>query len=215
MLQSPHTIDVYDFGVADDGAFYMVMELLEGRDLHRLVVEEGPLSPERAVFLLAQVCHSLEEAHARGLVHRDIKPANLFVCRRGLDVDFVKVLDFGLVKLQDGAERTQLTMDDAISGTPAYIAPEMATGGAVDHRADIYAIGCVAFYLLTGSVVFAGETPMAMVFAHAQREAPSPLSLRPDLPAGLDALILACLRKDPAARPQSCGALRAELLALT
>ena len=145
-LTSPHTIRLFDFGVADDGSFYYVMELLDGRDMASLVAEFGPLPPARVIFLLQQVCHSLAEAHSRGLVHRDIKPANIFVCRMGLEHDFVKVLDFGLVQVTGPNPTHDLTQSlaalEGVVGTPAFMAPEMIVGsGKVDHRADIYALG--------------------------------------------------------------------------
>src|SRR6476660_2659808 len=132
-LRSPHTIDLYDFGVAQDGTFFLVMELLDGLDLETLVERFGPVTPERTVFLLRQACESLAEAHSRGLVHRDIKPSNIFTCRMGLDVDFIKVLDFGLVKAMGDGDReaTMLTAPDSTTGTPAYIAPEMVRGDRV------------------------------------------------------------------------------------
>ena len=206
-LSSPHTIQLFDFGMTGEGTFYYVMELLAGRDLETLVREFGPVSADRAVFLLRQVCHSLADAHARGMVHRDIKPANVYVCRMGLEYDFVKVLDFGLVKVRDraaGAD-TLLTVDHTTTGTPAYMAPEIILGDAdVDSRADVYALGCVAYYLLTGSLVFEAETPMKMLLQHAHAK-PVPPSQRTELPIPreLDDLVLACLEKDPNDRPQS------------
>ena len=210
-LSSPHTIHLFDFGATDDGTFYYVMELLAGRDLESLVREFGPLPASRAVYLLRQVCHSLADAHARGFVHRDIKPANIYVCRMGLDYDFVKVLDFGLVKVKDRAHdmQTLATMDHTTSGTPAYMAPEMILGDAdVDRRADVYALGCVAYYLLTGQLVFEADTPMKMFVQHLQAE-PVPPSQRTELPIPpeLDAFVLACLQKDPDKRPQSARKL--------
>jgi serine/threonine-protein kinase len=210
-LSSPHTIHVFDFGLTDDGTFYYVMELLTGRDLESLVREFGPLPAERVSFLLRQVCHSLADAHARGLVHRDIKPANIYVCRMGLDYDFVKVLDFGLVKLnrRGAAQQTLLTMDHRTTGTPAYMAPEIILGdAAVDRRADVYAFGCVAYYLLTGQLVFEADTPMKMLLHHVQTK-PIPPSQRSELPIPreLDDLVLACLEKDPAKRPQDAEEL--------
>jgi serine/threonine protein kinase len=205
-LSSPHTIQVFDFGLTDDGTFYYVMELLTGRDLESLVREFGPLPADRVTFLLRQACHSLADAHARGLVHRDIKPANIYVCRMGLDYDFVKVLDFGLVKLnrRGAAQQTLLTMDHKTTGTPAYMAPEVILGDVtVDRRADVYALGCVAYYLLTGQLVFEADTPMKMLLHHVQTK-PIPPSQRSELPIPreLDDLVLACLEKDPARRPQ-------------
>lgn len=204
-LSSPHTIQVFDFGTTEQGNFYYVMELLAGRDLESLVRTFGPLPAQRAVFLLRQVCHSLADAHARGMVHRDIKPANIYVCRMGLEYDFVKVLDFGLVKLKDKtSQQTLVTMDHKTTGTPAYMAPELILGETdVDRRADVYALGCVAYYLLTGQLVFEADTPMKMLMQHVQAR-PVPPSQRTELPipAELDDIVMACLEKDPDKRPQ-------------
>ncbi|HEX5110128.1 MAG TPA: serine/threonine-protein kinase [Vicinamibacterales bacterium] len=210
-LSSPHTIQVFDFGVTQEGTFYYVMELLVGRDLESLVREFGPVPASRAIFLLRQVAHSLADAHARDLVHRDIKPANIYVCRMGLEFDFVKVLDFGLVKSNARARTTDslATLDHTTTGTPAYMAPEIILGSAdVDRRADVYALGCVAYYLLTGELVFQADTPMKMLVEHLHTE-PVPPSARTELPVPeeLDRLVLACLQKDPRKRPQSAGEL--------
>jgi tRNA A-37 threonylcarbamoyl transferase component Bud32 len=209
-LSSPHTIDVFDFGVTDEGTFYYVMELLVGRDLETLVREFGPVPPNRVVYLLRQVCHSLADAHARGLVHRDVKPANIYVCRMGLEYDFAKVLDFGLVKIKDrGAGDSLTTIDQTTTGTPAYMAPEAIVGdGEVDRRADVYAIGCVAYFLLTGELVFQADTSMRMLMHHVQTQ-PVPPSQRTELPVPreLDDLVMACLQKDPRLRPQDAGEL--------
>jgi serine/threonine-protein kinase len=210
-LSSPHTIQVFDFGMTDEGTFYYVMELLAGRDLESLVRTFGPLPADRVVYLLRQVCHSLADAHARGMVHRDIKPANIYVCRMGLDYDFIKVLDFGLVKVNDrgSLKQTLMTLDHRTSGTPAYMAPEIILGEAeVDRRADVYALGCVAYYLLTGQLVFEGDTPMKLLVQHVQNP-PLPPSQRTELaiPKDLDDLVLACLQKDPNDRPQDAAAL--------
>jgi hypothetical protein len=141
-LRSPHTVELYDFGVTEDGTFYLVMELLEGRTLERLVREEGPLGPARVIDILRQVCESLAEAHSYGLVHRDIKPANIHLGRLGLREDFVKVLDFGLVRSFDGAGQDSVTgAAEMTPGTPAYMAPEMANERVVDGRADLYSLG--------------------------------------------------------------------------
>jgi eukaryotic-like serine/threonine-protein kinase len=209
-LSSPHTIRLFDFGTTSDGAFYYVMELLSGRDLESLVREFGPLPAERVVYLLRQVCHSLADAHARGLVHRDIKPANIYVCRMGLDYDFVKVLDFGLVKFKGASEdQTLMTANNATSGTPAYMAPEVILGNSdVDRRADVYALGCVAYFLLTGQLVFEADTPIKMLMHHVQTP-PTPPSARTELPIprDLEELVLACLEKDPAKRPADASQL--------
>ena len=215
-LSSPHTVQLFDFGVADDGSFYYVMELLNGLDLERLVQRYGPIPAERAVYLLRQVCQSLAEAESYGLVHRDIKPANLFVCRYGGEHDFLKVLDFGIAKpapdmMQTGA--MGFTQDNVLQGTPAYIAPEQVMNGSnVDGRADIYATGCVGYFLLTGKPVFTGDTPMAVVVqhAHSQPAAPSESSELP-IPPALDRLILDCLAKSPSDRPQSARELSQRL----
>ncbi len=207
-LRSPHTVDLFDFGVAADGAFYYVMELLDGLDIDALVKRHGAVSPERAVFILRQVCHSLSEAESRGLVHRDVKPANIFLCHYGEEFDFVKVLDFGIVKApQDAAHEASandaaLTRENAVHGTPAFMAPEQAMGTAIDGRADVYAAGCVAYWLLTGQLVFPGENAMAVIsqHIHMQPVAPSRRAAQA-IPPQLDALVLSCLAKDPQARP--------------
>jgi serine/threonine protein kinase len=214
-LKSPHTIQIYDFGVSADGAFYYVMELLDGVDLETAVERYGPMPPERVVFLLRQACASLDEAHTSALVHRDIKPANIFLCRYGLQYDFVKVLDFGLVTLGPQREDmdAKLTADGTAIGTPAYLAPEMVTGtDAVDGRADIYALGCVAYWLLTGHVPFERETAMATILAHA-KDTPVPPSSVGELaiPEALEVLVLECLAKDPADRPASAAELSRRL----
>ena len=216
-LRSTHTIDVYDFGVTEEGAFYYVMEFLEGLSLETLVQKFGPVEPSRAVHFLRQACHSLGEAHARGVIHRDVKPGNIFTCRLGPDCDFVKVLDFGLVKhTGDLTGEPALTVQGVTAGTPAYMAPEVGLGrDEVDGRADIYAMGCVAYWLLTGQTVFKGDTAVATVLAHV-RDAPSPPSMRTEiaLPAELDALVLDCIAKDPADRPQTMAELDARLATL-
>jgi serine/threonine-protein kinase len=206
-LRSPNTIQLYDFGTTSDGALYYVMELLEGLNLQEMIERFGPLPPARVVHFLRQACLSLGEAHERGLVHRDIKPSNLVAARLGLVVDHLKILDFCLVKAapEHDAGLTNLTSPDVTTGTPAFMSPEMALGDApVDRRSDIYALGCVAYWLLTGRTVFEGATPVAMLMAHV-REEPVPPSERTELevPIGLDRVVLSCLEKDPEKRPQS------------
>jgi serine/threonine-protein kinase len=214
-LRSPHTVELFDFGLTDNGAFYYAMELLDGLDADTLVRRFGPIPADRTIHVLRQICHSLSEAESCGIVHRDIKPANIFLCRYGEDCDFVKVLDFGLVKtLRESVNATQaITMENMITGTPAFIAPEQALGRLdLDGRADIYATGCVAYWLLTGELVFTGETPMALLMHHAHTP-PAPPSTRTELsiPPELDGLVLSCLAKDPAARPQSARELSLRL----
>ena len=213
-LSSAHTIRLFDFGSTDDEHFYYVMELLVGRDLESFVKEFGPIPADRTMFLLRQVCHSLAEAHDRGLIHRDIKPANIYVCRMGLDYDFVKVLDFGLVKfhIDESASRTQTMMTAAqgTMGTPAYMAPEIIMGRDIDRRADVYALGCVAYFMLTGERVFDGKAPMQALIDHVQT-APTPPSRRSTLlriPSELDDIVMQCLEKDPEKRPQDAMQLR-------
>jgi eukaryotic-like serine/threonine-protein kinase len=209
-LGSVHTIDVHDYGITVDGDFYYVMELLNGISLEEYVRQFGPMPPARAVYLLDQVCHSLGEAHDRGLIHRDIKPANIFMCRLGPDDDFVKVLDFGLVRhFGDDTAGTMATIEELTAGTPAFMAPEIALNDArIDGRADIYALGCVAYYLLTGETVFPGESAIAVMLAHTKDAPPAPgVRSRFDVPARLDALILECLAKDKESRPRTAAAL--------
>jgi hypothetical protein len=209
-LKSPHTVELYDFGVTDSGTIYYVMELLEGSDLEDLVRRDGPLPPKRVVHILKQALDSLAEAHDHGLIHRDIKPANLHVSQRGLEADFVKVLDFGLVK-DSGRKKIEnsITAANGIVGTPAYLAPELITGeGLVDGRADLYSLGAVAYFLLTGRLVFDAQTPMLMAVAHVT-SAPLPPSQRTEqvIPPSLDRLVLSCLAKRPEDRPGSARAL--------
>ena len=178
-LKSPHTVQLYDFGATEDGRLYYVMELLDGLDLDTLVRQYGPLPPERVVHILRQVCSSLQDAHGNGLVHRDIKPANVVVSRAGTTFDFAKVLDFGLVKLDPrGRPRTivKLSTEGSTSGTPAFMAPEVVLGVAdTDHRVDLYALGCVGYWLLTGKLIFEGRTVVEVMFHHAHTPPPQTL----------------------------------------
>ena len=216
MLTSQHSIMLYDFGIAEDGTFYYVMELLEGRDLKSLIRDRGPVPAERAVHFLRAACDSLADAHHRGLIHRDIKPANIFTCRHGREFDFVKVLDFGLVKsVRDAGDQvTQLTGAGATSGTPGFMAPEMVTAEApVDGRADIYALGCVGYWLLTGQLVFDGNTPMSILVQHVKETPPSIASrTEMEVPPRLEEIIALCLAKNPNDRPDSAEEL-GEMLA--
>ena len=201
-LTSPNTVRLYDFGVSESGGFYFVMELLTGMDVASVVERFGPLPPERVVALLRQVCRSLAEAHAEGVLHRDIKPQNLFLCRLGLEVDVLKVLDFGLVKTLDD-RAGQITADGALTGTPSYMPPERVLGGAADERSDLYSLGCVAYWMLTGRPVFSGE-PMAVMIHHARTPPVPPSKVAGQLfPAGLEEIVLACLDKSPEKRPAS------------
>ncbi len=206
-LRSPNTVQLYDFGVTEGGTFFYVMEFLRGLDLEQLVERFGLLPPARATHLLTQAARSLGEAHSRGLVHRDIKPANLHVGALADEYDWLKVLDFGLVKSFDEADgaATNLTVEGVATGTPAYFPPEMARGAsAADERSDVYALAAVGYWLLTGTLVFEGVTAMEMVLKHVQEE-PVPPSKRSDvaIAPSLDQAILAGLQKAPGDRPQS------------
>ena len=216
-LRSPHTVELYDFGVTEDETLYMVMELLEGMTLDELVKVAGPLPVNRTIHILRQVCESLEEAHAAGLVHRDIKPANIHVGRLGLRHDFVKVLDFGLVKSFAG-EPTEQSLETAAGltpGTPAFMAPELALAEAYDGRADLYAVGCVAYYLITGTQVFEGDSPLQVIARHLHAK-PVPLSARTaaPIPPALEQLVMSSLAKEPENRPASAAAFSAALASI-
>jgi serine/threonine protein kinase len=207
-LRSPHTVELYDFGVTRNGVFYYVMELLDGIDLETLVKKFGPQPPARVVNILRQVCRSLADAHHHGMIHRDIKPTNIFLCRLGNEYDFVKVLDFGLVKVLDN-NQMQMTADGATTGTPAYMAPEMVVGNSeVDGRSDLYGLGCVAYWLITGNLVFEEKNATAMMLAHLQKTPVAP-SKRSEVavPACVDRAIMSCLAKDPAQRPAGADVL--------
>ncbi len=209
-LSSPHTVELYDFGETEDQTLYFVMELLEGMTLDPLIREHGPLPPNRAIHILRQVCESLEEAHARGLVHRDIKPANIHIGRLGLRHDFVKVLDFGLVKSVAGpASETSLATEiGSTPGTPDYMAPEITLGEGFDARADLYAVGCVGYFLLTGQRVFEAANVFHVIARHLN-DVPVRLSERATtpIPPALEQIVLACLAKRPDQRPQTAAEL--------
>ncbi|MDR1727995.1 MAG: serine/threonine protein kinase [Acidobacteriota bacterium] len=209
-LQSPHTVYLFDFGVAQNGNFYYVMELLDGVSLQVLVDQFGPQPAARVAHILKQVCLSLEEAHMQNLIHRDIKPSNIFICNFGIEYDFAKVLDFGLAKNVSTSD-TLLTNDGVSAGTPAYMAPEIAMGEErIDGKVDVYGLGCVAYFLLTGTPVFAEKTATATALAHVQK-VPDPPSLRSelDIPGALDEIVLRCLSKKPAERPGALELKRA------
>lgn len=222
MLTHPNTVTVYDYGRTNDGVFYYAMELLEGASLEEIVEIDGPQPPERVIHFLDQAAGSLAEAHAAGLIHRDVKPANIMVVDRGGIADLVKVLDFGLVKdvgsaTSASASMVALSTENTITGTPLYLAPESLTEhDRADARADLYALGAVGYWLLTGTHVFEGKS-IVEVCAHHLHTQPEPPSsrLKATVPADLEALILACLAKKPEARPQSANALREQLRACT
>jgi serine/threonine-protein kinase len=200
-LTHPNTIEIFDYGHAADGTFYYVMEYLPGLSLDQLVGRHGPLPPERVVHLLTQVCSALQEAHTVGLIHRDIKPGNILVCERGGRHDVAKLLDFGLVQAH-GLERGEqkLTQEGAIAGTPAFMSPEQAAGRSdLDVRSDIYSLGAVGYFLLTGHPPFVRQTAVHTLAAHIY-ESPALPSREADVPADLEAVVLRCLEKDAAGR---------------
>jgi serine/threonine-protein kinase len=212
-LTHPNTVEIYDYGRAEDGTFYYAMEYLPGLTLDQLVGRHGPLPPARAVHLLRQVCGALREAHGVGLIHRDVKPANIIVCSRGGVHDVVKLLDFGLVRVADSGAG-KLTADGAVAGTPEYMSPEQAEGSdELDGRSDIYSLGAVAYFLLTGRPPFRKATALQVLFAHA-REPVRPLAeVRADVPADLQEVVQRCLEKDRGRRYQDVLALDQALAA--
>jgi eukaryotic-like serine/threonine-protein kinase len=217
-LSSPHTIQLFDYGISPDGTFYYVMELLRGVDLERFVERFGPMPAARAAYVLRQACLSLDEAHTQGMIHRDVKPANVYLCRVGREHDFVKLLDFGLVKsvAGNGPREAALTAAHMAAGTPAFMAPEMATGESrIDGRADLYALGCVGYWLVTGHQVFDERSPMRLMLAHAHNRPERP-SRRSEvhIPGAFEELLMACLSKNPADRPQTAEALGTALAGL-
>lgn len=203
-LQHPNTIAIYDYGHTPDGLFYYAMELLDGENLAEILERSGPLEPARAIHVLRQVCGSLHEAHSQGLVHRDVKLGNIVLCRRAGLHDVVKVLDFGLVKdLRNSG--VNLTQVGALCGTPETIAPEVLSGEPAGAAADIYAIGVVAYQLLTGTLPFEAKTAAELIAAHLHAD-PIPLTQRDaSIPDDLAAVVESALAKDPKARPASAA----------
>lgn len=202
-LTHPNTISIYDYGRTPEGVFYYAMELLDGMTLEQLVEKHGPLPASRVIHLILQVSGALREAHQSGLIHRDIKPANIFVGRHGGIPDFIKVLDFGLVREVKGESDLTASNLNAVVGSPLYMSPEaILTPDRIDARADIYGLGCVMYFLITGAPPFSGQT-VVEVCAHHLHTPPEPPSLRVSVPADLERVVLACLAKEPAARPAS------------
>jgi len=201
-LNHPNTVQIYDYGHADDGTFYYAMEYLHGLNLEELVRRHGPLPPGRAVHLLRQVCGALREAHGVGLIHRDIKPSNIIACQRGGMQDQAKLLDFGLVRAHgDGKHAAQLTQTGAVAGTPAYMSPEQADARLdLDGRSDIYSLGAVMYFLLTGQPPFVRPTAMRTLLAHLHDPVAPPNRLRSEVPDDVQCVVLRCLEKDPVRR---------------
>jgi eukaryotic-like serine/threonine-protein kinase len=213
MLSHPNTVSVFDFGRTPDGVFYYAMEYLDGIDLDLLVRHDGPQPPARVLHLLLQVCGALTEAHEIGLIHRDIKPQNLLLCEAAGLSDVIKVVDFGLVKALTNQTGVELSVTTQFVGTPLYMAPEaITTPDSVDGRSDLYALGAVAYWLLTGTPVFQAKTLLDVCSRHLHSlpDAPSK-RLGRELPADLEAIVLGCLEKSPAARPRDARTLRQQL----
>ncbi len=199
-----NTIDVYDYGMTDDGTFFYVMEYLPGQSLSQLVKAHGPLPTSRAIYLLRQTCQALKEAHGAGLIHRDIKPANIFAAYRGGQHDVAKLLDFGLAKPMAKLESSELTLDGAITGSPLFASPEQALGDVEpDARSDIYSLGAVAYYLVAGRAPFANLQPLRVLMAHVHDPVEPPSLHRPDLPEDFERFIQRCLEKSPEDRFQN------------
>mgnify|MGYP003387228833 CR=1 FL=1 len=212
-LRSPHTVALYDFGRTADNTFYYVMELLDGIDLQTMVDQYGPMHAGRVAKLMLGISASLNEAHKAGMIHRDIKPKNLVLAKLGLEYDFVKVLDFGLVKSKLLEEDSKLmTMEGSATGTPAYMPPEIAMGSKkIDGRADLYSLGCVAYFLLTGRLVFDEPSHTAMALAHVQKQPVKPSELGFKVPAGLEQIVMNLLAKDPDDRIASAEDLHRQI----
>jgi len=216
-LSHPNTVIVYDYGHTPEGIFYYAMELIDGITLQALVDSDGAQAPERVVHILVQVCAALAEAHAIGLVHRDVKPSNIMLCNRGGIPDFVKVLDFGLAKDLTGRKDPRLSQSVTLVGTPLYVAPELVLNQTtIDGRVDLYAVGAVAYFLLTGTPVFSGNTTFEVCAKHLSVTPDAPSQrLGKTLPPELEALVMQCLAKEPGSRPASAEELGESLRKLT
>ncbi len=212
-LAHPNTVRLFDYGVTADGLWFYAMEHLVGADLSTVVAREGPLAPERAAHIGSQIARALAEAHARGIVHRDIKPQNVFVTELYGERDFVKVLDFGVAKLAKGEAEATLTNTGLMLGTPHYVSPEAASGKPTGPASDIYSLGCVLYFLLTGGPPFEGRAAGTLLFAHTTLVPDPPSSRAPSpLPEGLEQLVLRCLAKAPEDRPRSMTDVAAALV---
>jgi hypothetical protein len=210
-LTHPNTVAIYDYGRSADGVFYYAMEYLDGTDLEMLVRRDGPQPAGRVCHVLRQILGALAEAHALGIIHRDIKPSNVFLCERGMIPDFVKVLDYGLAREFDPGQ-SGLTQAGQLTGTPLYMSPEQILGSPLDGRSDLYALGAVIYYLLTGAPVFSGVSAVEVCAHHLHSPVvPPSVRLNSDVFPVLQNLVLACLEKDPAHRPENAAALLASL----
>lgn len=211
-----NSVEIFDYGQTDDGTFYFAMEYLPGLSLQEVVERQGPMQPERAVHLLRQVCHALNEAHAAGLIHRDIKPSNIIASQRGGVCDVAKLVDFGLATSIDDFQEIKLTQEGTIAGSPFYIAPErFLEEDEPDARSDIYSLGGVAYYVLTGQPPFRGDVPLQVMIAHAREPVVPPTRIVPTIPEDLERIILRCLSKDPEQRYADAAELERALAACT
>ena len=215
-LRHPNTVTVFDFGQTGDGHLYLSMEHLEGRTLTDLVRAEGPLDGKRTVHIAQQICRSLGEAHRQGIIHRDVKPDNIFLITVDGDPDYVKVLDFGIAKAVHGEEDVNLTAEGRIIGTPRYMSPEQILAQPVDHRSDLYSLGCIIFEMMCGSPPFEHQSTAALMMSHAQQAPPTFAErLGPgysqQLPPGIEHVVRRTMAKNPNARPRTTDELRAEL----
>jgi serine/threonine-protein kinase len=207
-----NTVEIYDYGRAADGTFYYVMEYLPGLNLGQIVEMSGPLPAARMIHLLRQTCDALAEAHGQGLIHRDIKPANIFAAHRGGVYDVSKLLDFGLAKPLTDVSNVVATAEGSITGSPLFMSPEQATGDReLDARSDIYSLGVVAYYLLTGVYPFSSEAPMKVILAHVNDQPVPPSQHNPDIPESLERIVMRCLHKQPEHRFQDAASLRVAL----
>jgi serine/threonine-protein kinase len=214
-LSHPNTVRVLDYGITDDGLWYYAMELLAGEDLALKVRRLGPLAPASCVPLMLQICGAVAEAHQRGILHRDLKPENIFICGASGDLEYAKVLDFGIAKRFEPGQPA-LTQVERVVGTPEYMSPEVTLGQPVDARSDVYALGAVLYFMLTGTPPFTRRTPTAILLAHAQEQPLPPSARRGEpLPAELESVVMRCLAKAPHERYPDAGQLRDALAALS
>ncbi len=215
-LNHPNSISILDFGHLDDGALFIAMEYVQGKDLHQILSREWPLPEARIVRIVGQVLSALADAHGAGVIHRDLKPENIMVEQRRNEPDFVKVLDFGIAKIQDqaGDEGPALTRAGFVCGTPEYMSPEQARGAQLDHRSDLYAVGVILYQLTTGLLPFESDSAVGFATKHLTEEPPPPSRRRPEakISAGMERLILRALSKDPNDRPQNAETFRSELI---
>ena len=204
-LSHPNIVSLYDYG-SDEGANFIVMELIDGRGLEQIIADEGPLLPERAAEMASDVARALERAHATGLVHRDIKPSNIMITSYGQ----TKVTDFGIARAMGDGDQT-MTQTGMVIGTASYLSPEQAQGNPVDARSDVYALGCVLYEMLTGAPPFKGDTPLSIAYKHVREDAEKPSTLNADVPAALDAIVMKALAKNPDNRYQTAREMREDL----